>query len=92
MVNYDYESTTQDLSYSLFHQLSRITYERGALKHDDRLDALAIMVHYWVEHMAVDAERTERDRLAKAMEKELNEWFSGMGYADPARPQSWLNW
>lgn len=92
VVNYDYESTTQDLSYSLFHQLSRITYERGALKHDDRLDALAIMVHYWVEHMAVDAERTERDRLTKAMEKELNEWFSGMGYADPARPQSWLNW
>jgi hypothetical protein len=47
--------------YRLFYQLTRITRDRGALAHDDRLDALAGAVSYWTEHMAIDA--------AKAAEK-----------------------
>jgi hypothetical protein len=41
-------------SYSVFHQLSRITRERGALTHDDRLDALAGSVRFWAEHLKQD--------------------------------------
>lgn len=43
------------LVYSLFYQMTRITKERGALKHDDRLDALAMACAYWVD--AVNSER-----------------------------------
>lgn len=38
------------LALRMFYQMTRITKERGALKHDDRLDALAMAVAYWVEH------------------------------------------
>ena len=51
---------------SLVYQLTRISYDRGSLKHDDRLDALAIAVAYWTERMAQDADRgisSERNRL-----------------------------
>jgi hypothetical protein len=51
---------------SLIYQLTRISYDRGALKHDDRLDALSIAINYWAERMGQDAERgiaSERDRL-----------------------------
>jgi hypothetical protein len=51
---------------TLIYQLTRISYDRGSLKHDDRLDALAIAVNYWAEKMAQDADRgisTERERL-----------------------------
>lgn len=41
-------------SYSLFHQMSRITREKGALFHDDRLDALAGTCRYWVEYLRQD--------------------------------------
>ena len=41
--------------YSLFYQMTRISRERGALAHDDRLDALAIGVQFFVESMAKDA-------------------------------------
>jgi hypothetical protein len=34
--------------------MTRLTRDRGALQHDDRLDALAIAVGYWVESMARD--------------------------------------
>lgn len=37
------------LSKSLIYQMSRLTRERGCLRHDDRLDALAMAVAYWVE-------------------------------------------
>ena len=40
--------------YLLGYQMTRITRERGALIHDDRLDALAGAVAYWVEVMGVD--------------------------------------
>jgi hypothetical protein len=44
--------------------MTRITRQRGALKHDDRLDALAIAVAYWVESMGMDAkEAYEQDEL-----------------------------
>lgn len=41
-------------SYSLFYQMSRITRERGALLHDDRVDALAGAVRHWHEHLHKD--------------------------------------
>ena len=37
------------LSKSLIYQMSRLTRERGCLRHDDRLDALAMAIAYWVE-------------------------------------------
>ena len=37
--------------YQLFYQMSRLTFDKGSLRHDDRLDALAMAVAYWVERM-----------------------------------------
>jgi hypothetical protein len=53
------------------YQLSRITRDRGALTHDDRLDALAIAVAYWAEHMAQDANRRIDDRKEDLLKDEL---------------------
>lgn len=39
---------------SLFHQMTHICKEKGALRHDDRLDALAILVAHFVELMNQD--------------------------------------
>ena len=39
----DYPVETQ-VRYMLFHQMTRITKDRGALIHDDRLDALQMAV------------------------------------------------
>jgi len=43
-------------AYSLFYQLTRVTRERGALRHDDRLDALAGAVAFWMESMGRDSD------------------------------------
>lgn len=42
------------LLYSLFHQMSKITRDKDALFHDDRLDALEGAVRYWVQMLAIN--------------------------------------
>lgn len=44
-------------TYSLFFQLARITREKGALMHDDRLDALAGSCRFWVNQLVLDQEK-----------------------------------
>ncbi len=57
----------------LFYQLTRLTRDKGALKHDDKLDAVSMAVAYWVEHMARDtviaAEEAREDLLMADLEK-----------------------
>ena len=64
LINRDFETATE-ASYSLFWQLTRLTRDRGCLKHDDRLDALSMAVAYWVEQMSQNSE----DAFEKHQEK-----------------------
>lgn len=67
--------------YSLVYQLTRLTRERGALNHDDRVDVLSIAVNYWVESMAADADTEQRDKRAADLDKDLEkfmEYFTGI--------------
>lgn len=68
----------QGLKYQLFYQMSRISRDRGSLAHDDRLDALSIGVAYWVERMAMDADRRIRDRKSNLLDKELQKFVSSV--------------
>lgn len=76
IIREDFESCKQypqdvQMRYQLFYQMSRITRERGALVKDDRLDALAIAVAYWVEQMAQDADTKVQERKDKLLEQGL---------------------
>lgn len=55
-------------TYSFFFQLARITREKGALMHDDRLDAVAGTVRHWVDHLAQDRMKAQ----AKAKQDAYN--------------------
>ena len=61
----------KQLQYSLFFQMTRMTQEKGALLHDDRLDALSMGVAYWTEQMAQDAEVRMSERKSELLDIEL---------------------
>ena len=42
------------IDHQLFKQMTRITRDKGAIKHDDALDALSSAVAYWTERMDRD--------------------------------------
>lgn len=71
VVEKDYEETKDNLQYSLFYQLTRITYERGCLGHDDRLDCLAIGVAFFLKSLSVDAHKLELQRQQEEIDKLL---------------------
>jgi hypothetical protein len=60
---------------TLVYQMTRVNYDRGALKHDDRLDALAIAVGYWTENMAQDEDRGVRAEREQALDRELERFL-----------------
>jgi hypothetical protein len=79
VVKQDYDSTRElptdkQLSYQLFHQMTRITKDRGSLRHDDRLDALAIAVTYWVEQVSSDVEMNIKARHDALFDKEMDDF------------------
>ena len=87
VIKSDYETTKdyppeQALKYQLIHQLTRLTKERGALGHDDRLDALSIAVAYWTERMAKDADNAIADRKEDIVYEELERMRQSIAMGD----------
>jgi len=71
--------------FTLAHQLTTITRDRGALVHDDRLDALAAACKHWVDALAID----QTKELTKKREKESKAWradpLNHNRYASPSK-------
>lgn len=57
--------------YSLFYQMTRLSHDRGALGHDDRLDTLTMEVAYWLEQM----DRDENIGVSELLEEALEIWL-----------------
>jgi len=82
VIQKDYNSTQhmppdKAAKYMLTYQMTRITKQRGALAHDDRLDVLAMAVQYWVDQMAADADKQIASRKEELLETELEKFMDG---------------
>ena len=97
VIRKDYQSALahpieKQTRYMLLYQLSRITSDRSALLQDDRLDALAIAVAYWVEQMAVNADLKMKDRKNELMNEELDKFvrsFNTKGKSEKTLVPMW---
>ena len=56
----------KDASYSLIHQMTRLSHARGCLLHDDRLDAWAMCVQ-WFQEQAAQNQLTRRSERTTEM-------------------------
>ena len=62
VIDWDFKSNPdgppeERLLYMLFYQMSRMCREKGAVKHDDRLDCLAQGVKWYTESLAISAQQ-----------------------------------
>jgi len=60
VIEWDYRSNKDEapehrLMYMLFYQMSRMCREKGAVKHDDRLDCLSQGVQYFTDALSISA-------------------------------------
>ncbi|WNH52417.1 phage terminase large subunit [Stenotrophomonas oahuensis] len=75
----------REQKYSLLYQLTRITKDRGCLRHDDRIDALAHGVRWFREALKVDAEKAEAEIRRAEDERRWGEWFNRRGAGTQTR-------
>lgn len=75
-INKDIDSVPEgDYKYSLFYQMTRITSDRGALVHDDLVDALAIGIGYLVDFMGIDADEGINEVTSEWLEESLESFY-----------------
>ena len=80
VVTWDYDSNRDAppetrLQYMLFYQMSRMCREKGAVKHDDRIDALAQGVKWFTDALAISANREIARRKADEWNAHLESWI-----------------
>ena len=94
LITKDYSTAELDIKYSLFYQMTRITKDRGALVHDDRLDAVEGAVRYWTKSMARDNDKANtqyRDDLLKKDLKKFSENVFGRGLQSRPKQDNWVS-
>jgi len=64
-----------DLDHQLFKQMTRITKDKGSIRHDDQLDALSIAVNYWVERMDRDQELSFNEHKNDLLRQDLDRFM-----------------
>ena len=69
--------------------LTRLTYDKFSLRHDDRLDALAMAVGYWTDQMAVDEQRGIAEQHNEALQQELDRFLELTVGSAPNR-KNWM--
>jgi len=67
VIEWDFKSNPdaapeERLLYMLFYQMSRMCREKGAIRHDDRLDSLAQGVKYFTDALAISAQEEIKSR------------------------------
>jgi hypothetical protein len=80
VIEWDYKSNPDEapehrLMYMLFYQMSRMCREKGAVKHDDRLDCLAQGVQYFTDAMSISANESIRMREAEEWKDMMDAWM-----------------
>ena len=72
-------------NHQLFRQMTRITRDKGALRHDDQIDALAIAANYWVERMDRDQTLSYQQHKDELINKDLERFMEHTVGIQPRR-------
>ena len=88
VIDWDYKSNPDAapelrLLYMLFYQMSRMCREKGAVKHDDRLDCLAQGVQYFTDALSISADEAIKTRKREEWNSLLEDFID--------RPQASAN-
>jgi hypothetical protein len=79
VIEWDYASNPDTapekrLEYMLFYQMSRMCREKGAVRHDDRIDALAQGVQYFIDALSISAQQEIITRRQRDWQDIITHW------------------
>ena len=78
----------------LMHQFSRLTRDRGSLRHDDRLDALSMALAFLADAMARDRDlemkQVREERHTRMLEEYMERGPGAVVIGARPRSNTWL--
>ena len=91
VIDWDYRSNKDSapesrLLYMPFYQMSRMCRQKRAVKHDDRLDALAQGVKYFTDALHISAQEAIKDRKSEEFANMLAEFLDAVSYSHLTLP------
>ena len=80
VIEWDYASNANEaienrFQYMLGYQISRMCREKGAVRHDDRIDSLAQGVKWFTDALAISAQQQIKDRRHEEWIDHLEAWM-----------------
>jgi len=88
LIHDDFNNHEQN--HRLFFQMSRITRDKGSLRHDDLIDTLAIGVNYWTEYLDNDQETALDEHRDMLLQQELDNFMESATGRNKQPAASWL--
>lgn len=73
-----------------FYQFTRLTPEKGALKHDDRIEALGLAIWYWTRSMGMDQQKAIEATRRAAREHELRDFRNHVFGVKSTNSRRWV--
>ena len=84
-------SDHKELPYSLIHQLTHISKDKGSLQHDDRLDALSMSLGFIVDSVGVSSEEALARYKEEQLDADLERFMHGVGVGGRVRTTNYLD-
>jgi hypothetical protein len=69
------EDFKNEPDHQLFRQMTRLTRDKGSLRHDDAIDALAICANYWVTRLDRDQQLSYNQHKEDLLDKDLERFM-----------------
>jgi hypothetical protein len=85
------DARIEDKNHQLFYQMTRMTRQKGALLHDDAIDALAIACKYWTVALERDSNQALSDYKEEALRKELDKFMESAGQLENYKDDLWVS-
>jgi hypothetical protein len=85
------DDKVENRDYRLFYQLTHITKDRGSLLHEDRLEAVAMGVAYWLEAMGRSQENLIEEHREQMLQQELDNFMDHVFDFQHKRQDTWVS-
>jgi len=79
VIEADLKVQERDYKHSLIFQYTRMSRDRGALAHEDRVEAVAGACSYWEEYMVKDVEQSEEAHQERMLDQEIAKFLREQG-------------
>ena len=70
-----HEDFKNEPDHQLFRQMTRLTRDKGSLRHDDAIDALAMAAKYWVDRIDRDQTLSYNQHKEELLDQELERFM-----------------